>query len=375
MNPTVIAPEVRDFLAAVRAQLADLEPEEQREILDGLEADLSDLVAEHGGEALGDPVAYARELRTAAGFEPEMARARGRLDLGAGVQGFLDDSHRVWDRLLGTLPRDVVPLLGWLRPLWWIARAWAAVELVDLLVGRGRYASDLTVVPHLRGYGWVGLVVAVVVSVQVGRGVIWPGGSRGVLARSVLVLLNAVAVVTVALALAQLGDSPRSPNTYGRGWNAGYRAASEELQSSVDKAGLYADGKWVSNIYPYDAQGRPLVGVQLFNQIGQPINVVTQPEYKAPEYDDNGNPVDENGNPVVGDFTQQPRIFYPWTNGAAQLLNVFPIPSRLQDTEQPSATAFAEPHPPAVGPFPLAQVPAASLPGIRAGLQKPDVHE
>jgi hypothetical protein len=60
----------------------------------------------------------------------------------------------------------------------------------------------------------------------------------------------------------------------------------------------------------------------------------------------------------------QPRVFYPWTNGAAQLFNVFPIPSRLQDGEQLSATAFAEAVRPTVGPFPLASVPKVSLPGI-----------
>ena len=49
MNTTdapTVAPEVQEFLTAVRAQLADLEPEEQREILDGLEADLTDLIIE-----------------------------------------------------------------------------------------------------------------------------------------------------------------------------------------------------------------------------------------------------------------------------------------------------------------------------------------
>jgi len=63
MTSTTITPEVQDFLAAVRVELEDLDADEQREILDGLEADLTDLVAEHGRGALGDPVLYARELR------------------------------------------------------------------------------------------------------------------------------------------------------------------------------------------------------------------------------------------------------------------------------------------------------------------------
>ena len=62
MNATnTVAPEVQEFLDAVRTQLADLEPDEQRDITEGLEADLTDLVAERGRGALGDPVAYALE--------------------------------------------------------------------------------------------------------------------------------------------------------------------------------------------------------------------------------------------------------------------------------------------------------------------------
>jgi len=357
-TPTV-APEVQEFLDAVRAQLADLDVDEQRDITEGLEADLTDLVAERGRGALGDPVAYARELRAAAGLEPEMAGPTGRRGWWHRVDRALDACRARTDRVVQALPGDAAPLLHWLRPVWWIVRAWAALELVDLLFGRGRYAGDLTVVPHLRGFGWALLLLAVVASVQLGRGAFWPGGSRGPGARLVLVLLNAFALVMIPLVLVQVvaRDGGAPDDRYGRGWNDGYRAGADEVRASVDKAGLYADGKWVSQIYPYDAQGRPLVGVQLFNQVGQPINVVTQPEY-----------VDDIAHPNEG----KPLVYYPWTNGATQVLNVFPIPSRVQEGEQPSATAFAESTPPVVAPFPLAAVPSVSLPGIRTGVQRPD---
>ena len=60
MNDTIgLAPEVDAFVAAVRARFADLDADEREDLLDGLEADTADLVAERGPEALGDPDANA----------------------------------------------------------------------------------------------------------------------------------------------------------------------------------------------------------------------------------------------------------------------------------------------------------------------------
>lgn len=363
---TTIAPEVQEFLHAVRAQLADLDPEEQRDITEGLEADLSDLVAERGRGALGDPVAYARELRAAAGLEPASGAPRRRMRVSDGIRSFLDDAHRRWDGLVEHLPGDAQGLLDTLRPVWWVLRGWVAVQMVASWLGDW----SLTVVPggDLAGVGAVLLGVAL--SVQLGRGRLWPadGWRRIPALRLLLVGLNcfAVAMIPVVLNGLEHGRTDR----YSQGFQTGYNAASRdaELNSGTDKAGVYADGKWVSNIYPYDAKGRPLVGVQLFNQIGQPINLVTQPEYEQPELDDNGNPIDAQGNPIDPTVRQKPRVYYPWTNGATQLLNVFPIPSRVQEGEEPSATAFAETDPPAIGSFPLASVPKVSLPGIKPGV-------
>lgn len=371
MSTMNVAPEVRDFLATVRTQLADLDPDEQREILDGLEADLTDLVAERGGDALGDPVAYARELRAAAGLAPEMASGRSAASAAARVHAVLDASRGWWDRTSAALPGDAGGFLRSLRPVWWILRGWVAVELLDAIFGRGRYAGDLSVVPHLRGLGWVVLVVAVAGSVQIGRGKLWPGTpSRGVAARLLILALNLVALVLLPLIVQQVDD--QSSATYSRGFGQGYQnGLNDARQDSIDqpKAGLYADGKWVSNIYPYDAKGRPLVGVQLFNQIGQPIDVITQPEYA-----DEGCEIEDDGTCISYDLPEdqpKPRIFYPWTNGTTQVLNVFPIPSRLQESEELSPTAFTEAEKPTVGPFPLASVPQVSLPGITPGVQQP----
>jgi hypothetical protein len=367
MNTTTIAPEVQEFLDAVRAQLGDLEPDEQREILDGLEADLADLVAERGREALGDPIAYARELRSAAGLDPRTTRTRRGPDIGVRVHRVLDAGHRRLDRAIAALPGDAPGFLGALRPVWWVLRGWIAVQIAALWAGDWA----LTVVPGRGPGGAVALVVGVVLSIQLGRGRLWPGDAwRRLAALRVAVLaLNVIALAAIPAVANGLQHSRDSlgDSAFNRGFHAGFRSAAQQAPVTR-RAGLYLDGTWVSNIYPYDAKGRPLVGVQLFNQIGQPVNVVTQPEYAEPEVDENGNEIDAEGNLVDPAVPRQPRVFYPWTNGATQLLNVFPIPSRLQDSEDPSPTAFTETVRPAIGAFPLATVPKVSLPGIKPGI-------
>ncbi|MGO4258882.1 hypothetical protein [Marmoricola sp. RAF53] len=367
MNTTVIVPEVQAFVAAVRGHLADLDADEQREILDGLEADLGELVAEQGPGALGDPAAYAAELRSAAGLVADAAPAGRKRSVRAATTAFLDACHARYDALVGRLPGDAGPVLAWLRPLWWVVRAWVAVELVPVLLGNG--GTRFQVVPNLRGLGWLLLLAAVAGSVGVGVGRVWPGGKRGLLARLLLLALNLVAVAGAVAVL----DGANNDGRYWAGYDRGYQQAQAEtpgVTETGEKAGIYSNGKWVSNVFPYDAQGHPLAGVQLFDQTGKPLNVITQPEYGSPELADDGSVVAGSAqvDPVTGE--ELPRIFYPWTNGAAQLYNVFPLPSRVQHGEALSPTAFSEADKPAVGPFPLASVPAASLPGIATGVQK-----
>ena len=371
MTSTTVAPEIQDFLAAVRVQLTDLDADEQREILDGLEADLADLVAEHGRGALGDPVAYARELRAAAGLEPPTGAARRRMSLSDGLHTYLDDVHEKWDRLVAGMPGDAPGLLDTMRPVWWVLRGWVAVQVAATWFGDW----SLTLVPGGDVPGLAAVLVAVLLSIQLGRGRLWPADRWRRVAglRVLLVGLNVFALVMIPVVLSGLqhGRSDR----YQRGFELGFREGAQSMQSQLKsdkKAGLYADGTWVSNIYPYDAQGRPLVGVQLYNQIGKPINVITQPEYDTC---DATGPNCPEGVPVDNDGNQLLRWYYPWTNGATQLLNVFPIPSRLQADEAPSATAFTAADPPTVGSFPLASVPKVSLPGITPTVQDLAVHE
>ena len=88
---------VRAFVARVRERLSDLPAEELQDLTEGLEADLTDLVAERGGGTLGDPDEYAQELRSAAGLEPA-PRRRLRIDRGLSLGDRLDRYGLWWRR-------------------------------------------------------------------------------------------------------------------------------------------------------------------------------------------------------------------------------------------------------------------------------------
>src|SRR4051812_35407825 len=154
MNSILTTPEIRLFVRAVRERLADLTEEEREELTGGLEADLNDLVEERGVDALPEPADYARELRAAAGFDPEMRSVRTRRGVGAALTAFLDAAHARWDALVVGLPGDPWGLLVVLRPAWWILRAWVALQAVDLVWGNGSYDLGLSPIPSLQGWGW-----------------------------------------------------------------------------------------------------------------------------------------------------------------------------------------------------------------------------
>ena len=114
---------------------ADLAEDEREELLDGLEADLSEQVA--AGDRLPDPAAYAVELRAAAGVTASrrpapaggVAPPRRGARPAPGRSGALDVARRT--------TRRVWSVVEALRPAWWVLRAWVAVTLLDQLAGHG----------------------------------------------------------------------------------------------------------------------------------------------------------------------------------------------------------------------------------------------
>lgn len=243
MTTSTVAPEIAKFAAAVRDALADLPDEERDELTDGLEADLSESLAEDLRRTLPDPVAYAAELRAAAGL-PMRVKSRGTF---AGLaQGWRDTRTDI-----GVAIRRnpglaaAMEFLGVLRPIWWVIRAWLATWLIASFFGSEQ------------GYGfqdawWVVFMAFAILSVQWGRG-LWL--AKGVPA--LVVIGNVVAAVSLVPVLAAAND-----------WSH-----TEVYSADQPLAGTAIDSEQVQNIFAYDAKGNLLQNVQLFDETGRPLDV------------------------------------------------------------------------------------------------------
>lgn len=250
MNASVsTTPAVRAFAAQVRAGLDDLPADEVEELTDGLEADLLEQ-AEDAGEdvGLGDPLAYADELRAAAGLPPRGRRAKARTRVLARLRTAGTDVVRlVRANPVGSRCLDFALAV---RPVWWVARGWALFECVALPVGGG-----IRMPVGGGAAAWLALAACIVLSVQWGRGRWLPW--RGVVALKVLVSAATLIVLPV-LVVAVLSSGPE------------YQA-----DDGGDRpTGMTLDGRQITNIFPYDGAGRQLRDVQLFDQDGRPLTTV-----------------------------------------------------------------------------------------------------
>jgi hypothetical protein len=163
MNATITEPdtELDEYVAAVGAALADLPDTARTELLEDLASHLREYDRNAGSlrDQLGDPVAYATELRASAGFatpaEPrDGARPTWLERRSAELVGAVT-THPWW--------RATVEFLPELRPAWWVARAWAVVAVLS---------GDASLVPALSGsrfWGFLALVVLIPLSVRHGR--------------------------------------------------------------------------------------------------------------------------------------------------------------------------------------------------------------
>jgi hypothetical protein len=275
--------DVPSYVAAVRARLDDLAPDEVEELTGGLEADLTEALAgfdETPRERFGDPGAYADELRAAADLPPR------RDPQPAGLGAVLDGARRRWvatgDAQLEALRRvpgfaTVRDFVVILRPVWWVLRAWVAVAALRQL-----FAGERGLVGSIPSA--VLLLVAVVVSVALGRRT----PLRRTQARVLLAVGNVLAVLALPFVVANLAPSYANP-------------ASVEYGAP---AGLWLNGEPVVDIRPYDAQGRPLTDVQLYDDQGQPLEIGD--EYR---WSDTGVPKPANvfpQHPPTPDVTESP---------------------------------------------------------------------
>lgn len=233
--------DVRAYVGAVRAWLADLPADEVEDLTAGMEADLAERAAESGGPLgglLGEPEAYAAELRSAAGLPPR-------------VEVVLPDAVRrePWTERLGRDAQAVVarhPWLRELRPTWWLARGAVLGWIIASVLGTGR-----TVLLPLLGAGlsmWVGLTLR----------------RREPLATPARVGLGAANVLAAIVLLPMLAS-----------YTSGSSGYSDEAVMSAPgyPSQLVANGEPVQNLYAYDAAGNRLDGVRVYDQSGRALFV------------------------------------------------------------------------------------------------------
>lgn len=359
---TTVRPEVEAFVAEVRSRLADLSADEREELLGGLEADLSEQIAD-GATDLGDPWLYAAELRAAAGL-PESRRPRVRLALPrlrmpsrTEVLEVLDDARREWATLVDRheAGRQAWTVAVALRPAWWVLRAWVLVTALDVAAGPWEAVS---MVPTL-GHPLVGpalLLAAVVASTLIGLGRLWPasGPDRLVNARLALLAMNVAAVVGL-LAFAPI-DEPGYLS-----WQPRNVDSVSYVEEVGPRDGLRVDGVRVTNLFVYDAEGRPVQGAQVFRPNGQPLTIDADQAWTG-----------------RGD---ERTVGCAWTSGTTPLFNVYPQPQRRQrrgacadvTPEQGVVTAAIPPFaqvPPVSSPLPLD--PTAPTPEPETDQPDPD---
>ncbi|MEU9504993.1 hypothetical protein AB0D32_01770 [Micromonospora sp. NPDC048170] len=252
---TVMEQEIADYAARVRAALADLPPAHRDELTEDLPEHLAEVAAEAGGtlvERLGEPEAYAAELRAAAGVGAAVAGGR-RLDrrLGVAVDRLRGRAHR-WDVQFG-------PPLGYataseflrlLRPAWWVLRGYLAAMLVTVVTT----GDSFGVLPELNGSTLAGLVLlagSVLAS-------IWLGHHTPGLTRPKRRLLHAGTAVLVVFGLIGLADVNGRVGSGGFGYE----------QISVDDRYDH-----VRDVFVYDSEGRLVENARLFDQNGDPIRL------------------------------------------------------------------------------------------------------
>jgi hypothetical protein len=320
MSTSTVQPEIVRFAAEVRAALADLPAEEVEDLTEGLEADLAESLAEDLRRTLPDPVAYAAELRLAAGLPGPVSRRRG------GAAGLSDAWDEVRTGLAAVISRNpglaaAADFVRTLRPAWWIVRAWLATWLLAAFLG------------ETQGFGfalplWIPLIGAVLVSVQWGRGHWQFAGLRGVTATG-----NVIAVLALLPVLASAQSSQAS--------------VAGDDDYTYEAPGLVFNGEQLTNIFAYDAAGNPLADVQLFDQDGHPLEPFGTEEGVVPCGD--------------GDCST---VFVPSLLATGRsVYNVFPLKAaastwdevQQRDVPAQGATATAP-------TAPLAQVPAVQVP-------------
>lgn len=290
---TLLDAHVRGYAEAVRLHLADLGPEVTEDLTDGLEADLTEAIADTApapagrsdddvaldlAAHFGAPAAYAAELRAAAGLPPAGPPRRR-----PGMQAAVAHRWRLraerwaeqWRPLTSTPQWAAVTTFARdLRPVWWVARGWLVGSWLNALADGEALLLVPTTVSDL-----VFPLLATLVSVQWGRGrwLAWRWMPRVVVAVSLGALLMTPSFVdsTHRAVLYGTTGSTGVADSYAAGYDDATQASftHESVEDTRDQ-GVWVDGMQVSNLFAYDANGDPLKDVQLFDDRGRPVRTI-----------------------------------------------------------------------------------------------------
>ncbi|MBB5870380.1 hypothetical protein F4553_003759 [Allocatelliglobosispora scoriae] len=310
--------EIESYAAAVRTALADLPEQTRNELLEDLTDHLTEVAAEQDGgtllERLGPPAHYAAELRAtlpAGGVSPSQQRWSLALTRGRVRAQHLDARL---GRVLG-YPRfsDYARLL---RPAWWIIRGWAAAMIFCRIASVD--ARD-GLLPVLEGNEFVGLLVligAVVGSIWLGR----RAGGFGTWPKRLVAVGSAVVALGAVIGFFELDSDLR------HGPSVVYQTSGSPLES-------------VEDLYVYDAGGKLLTGVRVFDQWGNQITV---------GFDRCGRPAtylgDSRSDVQVTVYEEPGSRTYPFCPEMAPLVQPMPsAPVQVDPTPYPSKESRPKP--------------------------------
>ena len=312
--------DVARYAAAVRAALADLPAQERADLLEDLEDHLTEVASESDvplTQRLGSPEQYAAELRSAYGARTGEPPRR--------YQVVLDALRRT------ATYRAVADFLPQLRPAWWILRGYLAVLVLTAVFQTWRDGFiPLRLIPYpLTSRGLlqvVATVVAIWISIAIGRRRL--AMSRGW--RSAALLANGLVALAALPPLLNMSASFGSPY-YLSSSGPRYAVCKPQNQPSVVVTQLAA----VTNIYAYSKDGKPLQDVLLYDQNGQPVEVLGRGK---------GQPVE-----VLGRGKGQPvTARYPTGADGQPIMNAYPLTEAGADGSTVPAPRVAIP------PFPTA---------------------
>jgi hypothetical protein len=256
--------EIAVYVEGVRQSLGGLPATVRDELLEDLPEHLAEVLAEGGGslyERLGPPDAYAAELSASAGF------VLGSPAAPPGEQSRIAATaarHRARiDRVLRRADERVGPVLGYgrasefltlLRPAWWVLRGYLAAMAVAFLLHD--HSAPLGLLPRAGGDDFTAvflLTLGILGSIWLGRrgqpAARWP--------RRLFRFGTAVLVIFAVVGFFEVDSAAQRDSYY-------------DQVSYTNPGNPFSD---IRDVYVYDGQGKLQVGVQLYDQNGQPIRL------------------------------------------------------------------------------------------------------